>query len=643
VEAEASDAGRLWGVTTPPFERFETRYGVTADSAWATHLRRGLLRLPECTAALISGQGLALTSAECVRQMLEGGDGAPVVAQSRGEERALEVHADRLVDATEVTGEVQAAQRDTAVRRAVTTVQQRLQDEVGPDRRVEVRATKGGPPYTAYTYRRYDDVRLAFLPEPALSDFGGLEAAMTYPRQTLDAALIRVYTAQNAPLTSRHHFDATTQGIRPGDAVFSVGHPRGTRRAESADQLSVHRNLVLPNRVSRLETWIQAVRTGGDTTAAEARASLDETERTLKRSRARLDALESEYLMTRLQQRDTHFRKALQDDAALQGRFGGVLDSLESLQAAKRNLASEYRAFGMFEAAPYTSSTFRHLLRAVRPEGAVGESLSGPRWSNPVETALLADRLRRMETFLRPDTAAVRRLLNDRTPAERAATIVEESVLSSDGEIRTVSAVPSDDPATTLLDLVGAQVRSFYEEWTRLSRMERRLTRRLARARRAVRSAPVHEAAQRAPRLTDGRVLGYPYNGTTAPPLTTFYGLYSQRHAFERDEAWALPGRWEQAASELNRSTPLTLAVSTDPAAGGRGAPLLNKYLEVVGVTVGTNIQAAAGEYIFLPERMRTVAVDLRGLQESLRAVYGADRLVEALAGRQSGPSESSE
>jgi hypothetical protein len=138
-------------------------------------------------------------------------------------------------------------------------------------------------------------------------------------------------------------------------------------------------------------------------------------------------------------------------------------------------------------------------------------------------------------------------------------------------------------------------------------------------------------------------VLGYPYDGTTAPPLTTFYGLYSQRHAFERDEAWALPGRWEQAASELNRSTPLTLAVSTDPAAGGRGAPLLNKYLEVVGVTVGTNIQAAAGEYIFLPERMRTVAVDLRGLQESLRAVYGADRLVEALVGRQSGPSESSE
>ncbi|PSQ79821.1 MAG: hypothetical protein BRD41_06505 [Bacteroidetes bacterium QS_1_63_11] len=59
---EASGMGRLWSLATLPFDRFEERYGVEADSAWATHLRRGLLRLPDCAAALVSADGLALTS-----------------------------------------------------------------------------------------------------------------------------------------------------------------------------------------------------------------------------------------------------------------------------------------------------------------------------------------------------------------------------------------------------------------------------------------------------------------------------------------------------------------------------------------------------------------------------------------------------
>ncbi|MFB6271297.1 MAG: S46 family peptidase [Salinibacter sp.] len=658
IEAEASDAGRLWSLAAPPFKRFEKRYGVKADSAWATHLRRGLLRLPQCTAALVSPHGLALTSAECVRKALQAQDEAPVVAQKRADERALPgLHADRLVGAAKVTAQVQAARRDTAVQRPVATVQQRLQDEAGPNRRVKVQATAGGAPYTAYTYRRYDDVRLAFLPELALSDFGGLAAAMTYPRQMLDAALLRVYTSQGTPLTPEHYFETTTQGVRPGDAVFSVGHPGATRRAESADQLAVRRDLVLPNREALLESWTRAFRRGKDSTGKGTKGrgrSLKEAARTLKRSRARLEALESDYVMTRLRRRDAHLRDALRRDSTLRRRFGGILDSLRALQAAKRKLAPEYRAFGVFGAESYISSTFRRILHAVRPSSP-GDSLSGPRWSAPVETALLADRLHRIKELLRPDTAAIKRLLNDRSPEKRAAVIVEESVLASAGTgPQALSAVPTDDPAAALLDLVVPRARSFYQTWGRLSRAERRLTRRLARARQAVQSTPVVRAQQRTPRLTDGRVLGYSYNGTRTPPFTTFYGLYGRSRAVEKEGAWVLPARWKQAAptpiggqsdrvvSGLDRSTPLTLAASTDPVAATRGAPLLNKYLEIVGVVAGPNIQAVAGEYLFLPERMRTVAVDLRGLRESLRSVYGADRLVDELAGSSSGPSEPS-
>ena len=249
---------------------------------------------------------------------------------------------------------------------------------------------------------------------------------------------------------------------------------------------------------------------------------------------------------------------------------------------------------------------------------------------------MLAFRLDTLRSHLYPDTAAVRRLLQGRSPTQLATAIVESSVLAAPVDASAGAAtpdVPPNDPAAAVVDVAASRARSFYEEWGRLSRAERQLTRRLARARQAIREVPVLSSGTNALRLTDGRVLGYPYNGTITPPFATFFDLYEQNRAFGEDGAWALPERWRRSASTMDRSTPLTLVASTDGAVSNGGAPLLNKYLELVGVTVGPNIQGAAGTYIFLPERMRTVAVDLRGLRQALTAVYEAEGLVDDLFG----------
>jgi len=651
IVAEPSDAGRLWSIAAPPFDRFDERYEMEADSAWATHLRRGLLRLSGCTAALVSAEGLALTTARCVRRHLESENSGAIVVGQRAEERRLtDSHADRLVGTTDVTTRVQAAQEDTAVTQAVQSVQQRLQSEAGTNQRVEVESAAGGAPYTAYTYRRYEDVRVAFLPEPSVSAFGGIDAAMAYPRQALDVALLRVYTSEGTPLAVDHFFEASTQGGRPGDVVFAAGQTERTHRAESAEQLAVRRDVLLPAERARLETWTRAMRAYLDTTEVESpqHESLHEAERLLKQTQARLDALQSSYLKSRLKRRDDLFRKGLAQQSSLQERFGGVLDSLATIQEAKRTLASAYRAFGQMGTDPYGSSTYRRILSArVQDAGAAaateeaGGSPAAPdgraeSLPTPVETVLLASRLEALQSHLRPDTAAVRRVFQGRSPTDLATTIVERSVLATPSDASSGEAtptVPGDDPAAAVVEVVGPRARSFSEEWQALKRSERQLTRRLAQARQAVRTAPVLPGGQDALRLTDGRVLGYPYNGTMAPPFTTFFGLYGQSAAFGETGAWTLPERWRRAGTTMDRSTPLNLVASTDGAVSNSGAPLLNKYLELVGVTTGTNIQGVAGTYIFLPERMRTVATDIRGLRQALTAVYEAEALVDELFG----------
>ena len=643
VVAEASDAGRVWSLMSPPADRLARRYGMEVDSAWATHLRRSVLRLPGCTGALVSADGLALTTARCVRRHLDSEGDTAVVAERPADERAVSaLHADRLVRTSDVTAAVRAARQDTVAAAAVSAVQGRLQEEAEAGRHVEVSADGDGA-YTAYTYRRYQDVRVALLPDRRISAFGGTDAALTYPRLAFDVALLRIYTSEGQPLAPDHFFEPSTQGARPGDAVFSAGPPAATRRAESAAQLATRRDLVLPERRDRLGTRAQALRARLDTAGAmpSLRPALRDAERALKQTRARLEALRNEYVRARLEQRDERLRRALRRDPALQRRFGGLLDSLDAIQNAKRTLGAAYRAFGDVEGGPYGSSTYRRLLRAGghSPPGrtasshasmAAADSLQSS--SGPVEIALLAARLEALQQHLRPDSAAVDRLLGGESPAERAASVVDQLASASrDG----THAFPTAGPAADVAAVVGTRARSFHEQWRGLTRAERRLTRRLADARQAVRSVPVL-ASGTAPRLTDGRVRGYPYNGTTAPPFTTVFGLYERNRAFGGETPWGLPERWQKEGGRMDRSTPLTLVASVDGAVSNNGAPLLNQSLELVGVAAGPNIQGVAGTYLFLPERMRTVGTDVRGLREALTAVYGADALVDELFGGRS-------
>jgi hypothetical protein len=132
-------------------------------------------------------------------------------------------------------------------------------------------------------------------------------------------------------------------------------------------------------------------------------------------------------------------------------------------------------------------------------------------------------------------------------------------------------------------------------------------------------------------RIADGRIEGYPYNGTLAPPFTTFLGLYDRFYSFEGRGPWNLPARWLTPPEAFLRATPLNLVASTDISGGSSGSPLVDQNLRLVGVVFDSNMEGLAAEYLYLPERARAVAVDSRGVLEALRNVYRADRLVEEL------------
>jgi len=107
---------------------------------------------------------------------------------------------------------------------------------------VQVINLYNGGRYSAYTFRRYTDVRLVMTPELQLGYFGGDTDNFTYPRYALDMTFFRVYE-DGEPYQPAHYFPWSADGSREGDVVFVVGNPGSTLRLKTVAQLTWRRDV----------------------------------------------------------------------------------------------------------------------------------------------------------------------------------------------------------------------------------------------------------------------------------------------------------------------------------------------------------------------------------------------------------------
>jgi Peptidase S46 len=135
-------------------------------------------------------------------------------------------------------------------------------------------------------------------------------------------------------------------------------------------------------------------------------------------------------------------------------------------------------------------------------------------------------------------------------------------------------------------------------------------------------------------RLSYGTVDGYPYNGTIAPPITTFYGLYDRADSFGNKAPFDLTPKETAALSKVDLSTPLDFVSTGDIIGGNSGSPVVNRAGELVGLIFDGNIESLAGDFVYDGSKNRAVAVHSAGMIEGLRKLYGADALADELEGK---------
>jgi hypothetical protein len=132
-------------------------------------------------------------------------------------------------------------------------------------------------------------------------------------------------------------------------------------------------------------------------------------------------------------------------------------------------------------------------------------------------------------------------------------------------------------------------------------------------------------------RISDGVVKGFPYNGTVAPPITTYYGLYDRYYSFDKEFPWSLPERWQNPPAEFDLKTPFNFVTTNDIIGGNSGSPVVNMKGEVVGLAFDGNIQSLPGLFIFAEEENRCVALHSAGMIEAIKDMYKVPRLSDEL------------
>jgi hypothetical protein len=402
------------------------------------------------------------------------------------------------------------------------------------------------------------------------------------------------------------------EGVEQGDVVFVVGNPGSTNRLRTIAQLEYQRDVEVPVRIGFYTSRLDALEAFRQTELERATAMnisnrMFGLSNSLKARTGQLAALRDPMIMARKLDAERQLQAAIGESAELSERYGTLFDRLAEIQEEKASLAGPYGAFYALRDPVYSSMTLSRAVALlvyleVQARGAPAESLERLKGQvlrlgdHPpqLEQGYLAVRFADFQRYLGPNHEITQAALQGRSASNAAAALLESSVLgSAEGTREAVEsgADVMEDPAVRL----AAAFLPMYQEYRQasgdLSGEEGLLESDLGRVRFEVYGRSVPPDGSFSPRITDGVVQGYEYNGTIAPPYTTFYGMYDLYSSHGPGTEWDLPERWRTPPEGLDLSTPLNFISTADTYGGNSGSPAVTPELELVGFNFDRNIE----------------------------------------------------
>ncbi len=666
LEADHLARGKMWTFANPPLAYLEDEYGFAPDQRWLDSLRLSALRLgerddPWCSASFVSPKGLIMTNHHCVRDQIAELQGPNDWVQDgfaatslRDEVPIPGLTVQQLVGMEDVTAQVRAgagasetaADKDARTRANIDAIVAAA-DRAQPGHLHQVVAFYHGAVHQLYRYRVWDDLRLVVAPHLQTAHFGGDLDNFTYPRWSIDFSFVRAYVDGAPADTSAHYFRWREAGARDGELVFVPGNPGNTNRQLTMQQLELQRDVEYPMVIEQFANSIALLAPFKDR-APGVLTTLLSWQNSYKALRGMLDGLHDGALMAKKRRNELHFRGAVSEDQELGARYGDLWREINALVQQQKGLLPR----SMFHQPGFSSVLQRGLLVAEaldqdvdldRRAEAKTAALAFDGGSSPLTRAMLVDQFERAERWLPRDDAFLRVVAGEHraedTDWAAALADLRRSALRDDSFVRAMLAggdaaarwAASEDPGVAASRALWPRMQAVEQDQARVDQGLLEQGARLGRALFEVYGRDISPDATMTLRFSDGRVAGYPYNGTRAPWATTFYGLYGRAAAFGDVDPFDLPDAWRSARDAIDLSAKVCFASTNDIVGGNSGSCVVDRDLQVVGLVFDGNIESLANDFYYVQDVPRAVSVHTDAIEQALRHVYRMERILEEL------------
>ncbi len=668
----AADEG-MWTFDNPPAKLLQEKYGFTPTQGWLDHLRLASVRFNDGgSGSFVSPHGLTLTNHHVALGQLQkvstpqkdyAKDG--FFAKTQAEEmKCPDLELNVLESMENVTARVQEAAKpamnDAQALKARQAEMAKIDDQSlrATGLRSDVVSLYQGGEYWLYRYKKYTDIRLVFAPEQQIAFFGGDPDNFTFPRYDLDYALFRVYE-NGKPVETPNYLKWNAQGALENELVFVSGNPGSTSRLETLAEIEGRRDYLLPLRLKFLNRDVHALQeysAKGSEQERQAAGPIFFMQNAVKVVTGQQEGLLDKSLMAGLEKKEADIRAQVSTKPEWQHAYGSAWDDIA---AANKKFLSRYKEFILWTFTRSRMATdaltlVQYVAEVKKPDGERLEGfheagleslrfrLLSPAPAYPeMEKVLVASRLQGIVEELGPQDKFARAVLNGK-PLDPAVEGLFAITKMGDAAFRKslleggeAAVAASTDPLIMMarrIDPLDREVVKWFED--NVQSVETTAGEKIGKARFAIYGKSAYPDATFTLRLSYGIVNGYPMNGTLAPPVTTFYGLYDRSYGFGGKAPFDLPERYSARKDKLDLSTRFNFVSTCDIIGGNSGSPVVNRKGEIVGLIFDGNIESLVSNFVYDGAKSRAVAVHTAAMIEALRKLYDAGSLADEIEGK---------
>jgi hypothetical protein len=347
----------------------EMGFRLTADDIYSVNhssLKDAVVALDggECTAEMISQEGLLLTNHHCGYENLQEHSSVEhdyltngFWARNRKEELPNpDKSVTFLISMKDVTEKINSelfatmseAERDAKIKEVSTKLETEASDS-NQFLDAQVESFFSGNQFFLIVTQTYKDVRLVGAPPSSIGKFGGETDNWIWPRHTGDFSIFRVYCSPdgkpaeysetNVPYHPRHFLPVSLNGVKEGDFAMIIGYPGNTNRYITSYGIRELVNETNPNRIKiralKQDIWQQDM-SGSDKIRIQYASKFAISSNYYKYSIGQQKFIKQFDLIEKSEQQEKKFSDWVIADASRKSKYGDVLNMLHDSYLSKQ-------------------------------------------------------------------------------------------------------------------------------------------------------------------------------------------------------------------------------------------------------------------------------------------------------------------